>query len=105
MGIFIAFVRKEHSVIVSYLLAKKKENEKNMNVYVISIAFRFFLKIRGYMDCVLEINVMIDCIMYGAKKSSIETLPNRCPMTRIKIKAFYLKKKKKRVNTTYTQQH
>lgn len=41
MGIFIAFVRKDRSVIVSLSLIfseeKKRENEKNMNVYVVSI--------------------------------------------------------------------
>lgn len=43
---------------------------------------------------------MIDCIMYDAK-SSIETLSNRCPMTRIKNQSI-LFEKKKRVSTVHT---
>lgn len=67
MGIFIAFVRKDHSIIVSYLLAKKKENEKNMNVYVVSIAIRFFLNtwIHGLR---FRINITIDCVMCNVGK-------------------------------------
>lgn len=68
MGIFIAFVHKDHSVIVSYLLAKKKENEKNMNVYVVSIAIRFFFKYVDTWIAFFRINIMIDCVMYDVGK-------------------------------------
>lgn len=69
MGIFIAFVRKDHSVIVSYLLAKKKENEKNMNICIRCID-RYLILFK-YVDtwiAFFRINIMIDCVMYDVGK-------------------------------------
>lgn len=86
-GYFHRFVRSLYNCLLIYSSKEKRKRKKNMGIYVVSIATRFFLNtwIHGLR---FRVNVTINCNTCDGK-ASVGTLSDRSPTRKI----VYVKKK------------